>query len=116
MPTMDFSRFHPLDHLPGPACRGLPGGFWLHLRYGWIFLWAPAIRVAARHVLGLHSWVAMARRTGTVADSMELMTPPGPNSPDVWTYRVVCEGRNCRVTPDPATARRVIAEQWKVET
>jgi hypothetical protein len=45
---LDFSRFHPTDHLPwDKRCAELPGGWRTHLLYLWRYRWKEAVEWCA---------------------------------------------------------------------
>jgi hypothetical protein len=52
---LDFSEFHPLDHLPGSArCRELPGGIRNHLAMAWEYKWRREVAVQTLCRIGRH--------------------------------------------------------------
>lgn len=54
---LDFSEFHPLDHLPASAyCRSLPGGIRRHLAYGWQYKWPTQLGRMTLCRVGWHRW------------------------------------------------------------
>lgn len=50
---VDFSGFHPLDHLLY-QCRNYPGGWRTHLKYRWQFQWRSAIYSKTKCLVGWH--------------------------------------------------------------
>jgi hypothetical protein len=55
---LDFSEFHPIDHLPATArCRSLPGGTRRHISLAWDYKWPTQIKRATLCRLGRHQWM-----------------------------------------------------------
>lgn len=64
---LDFSEFHPLDHLPW-QCGGLPGGWRKHVALAWEFKWHPWLVAQTACRLGRHQMINWFAQDGTFAN------------------------------------------------
>jgi hypothetical protein len=55
---IDFSQFHPFDHIPGGTrCFALYGGPKQHMKLSWEFYWSSELRRVTLCRIGRHKYV-----------------------------------------------------------